>query len=57
MVLYNKMQIPDGRINAAFWTLQCSILATVVNVMSVPYNASIVAHERCQLLLIYQYWK
>lgn len=44
--LYNKMQIPDGRINAAFWTLQCSILATVVNVMSVPYNASIVAHEK-----------
>lgn len=44
--LYNKMQIPDGRINAAFWTLQCSIFATVVNVMSVPYNASIVAHEK-----------
>lgn len=44
--LYNKMQIPDERINAAFWTLQCSILATIVNVMSVPYNASIVAHEK-----------
>lgn len=44
--LYNQMQIPEGRITAAFWTLQCSILATVVNVMSVPYNASIVAHEK-----------
>lgn len=44
--LYNKMQIPVDRMDAAFWVFQCSILATVVLIMSVPYNAIIVAHER-----------
>lgn len=44
--LYNKMQIPTDRINAAFWVFQSSIMATVVMLMSVPYNATIIAHER-----------
>lgn len=43
---YNKMQIPPERILAAFWTLQSSILATLVVIISVPYNAVIVAHEK-----------
>lgn len=44
--LYNKMQIPDERINAAFWVLQCSIVSSVVMIVSVPYNACIIAHEK-----------
>lgn len=44
--LYNKMQIPAERMDAAFWVFQTSIMATVVMLMSVPYNATIVAHER-----------
>ena len=44
--LYNKMIIPDGRMDAAFWVLQCSIVSTVVMIMSVPYNADIIAHEK-----------
>lgn len=44
--LYNKMQIPPHRIDAAFWTLQCAIGATLVMVSSVPYNAAIIAYER-----------
>lgn len=44
--LYNKMQIPADRMDAAFWVLQCSIIATVVMIISVPYNADIVAHEK-----------
>ena len=31
---------------AANWTLQLSIFVFAVNVISVPYNASIVAHEK-----------
>ena len=41
-----KMDIPDGRMVAANWTLQLSLLAFVINLMSVPYNAVIIAHER-----------
>ena len=44
--LYNKMQIPADRMDAAFWVLQSSIVATVVMIISVPYNADIIAHEK-----------
>lgn len=44
--LYNKMQIPPERMDAAFWVLQCSIVSTVVMIVSVPYNACIIAHEK-----------
>lgn len=44
--LYEKMQIPTDRMDAAFWVLQCSILSTVVMIISVPYNADIIVHEK-----------
>ncbi len=44
--MYTQMQIPADRMNAAFWVLQCSIASTVVMILSVPYNAEIVAHEK-----------
>lgn len=44
--LYNKMIIPEGRMDAAFWVFQFSALSTVVAVMSIPFNADIIAHEK-----------
>lgn len=44
--LYNKMNIPEERVNVAFWVLQFSIMTFFVNVISVPYNAAIIAHEK-----------
>ena len=44
--LNNKMNIPPDRIYAANWVLQFSVLAFIVNLISVPYNASIIAHEK-----------
>lgn len=44
--MYEKMQIPENRMDAAFWVLQCSILSAVVMIISVPYNADIIAHEK-----------
>ena len=41
-----KMNIPDARMAAANWVLQFSILTFAINLISVPYNASIIAHER-----------
>lgn len=40
-----KMQIPDGRMTAARWVLHCSLLTFCINLLSVPYNACIIAHE------------
>lgn len=41
-----KMNIPEARMTAANWVLQFSILTFAINLVSVPYNASIIAHER-----------
>lgn len=44
--LNSKMNIPSDRMNAANWVMHFSILAFVVNLISVPYNAAIIAHEK-----------
>lgn len=44
--LNNKMIIPENRLHAANWVLQLSIFSFAVNLISVPYNAAIIAHEK-----------
>lgn len=44
--LYNKLVIPAERMSAAFWIYQFSIIACVIRIMSIPYNAIIIAHEK-----------
>lgn len=41
-----QLVIPEERLVAANWVYQASILALVVNFMSVPYNSLIIAHEK-----------
>ena len=42
----NKLVIPEDRFVAAIWVYQFSILTMFVSIVSIPYNAVIVAHER-----------
>lgn len=44
--LLHKMQIPADRMDAAVWIFQFSVLTMLTSVMSAPYNAMIIAHER-----------
>jgi O-antigen/teichoic acid export membrane protein len=44
--LNNKMNIPDGRMDAANWVLFCCIMSFAVGIVNVPYNSSIISHER-----------
>mgnify|MGYP002678000921 FL=1 len=44
--LNTKMTIPMERMTAANWVLQFSIITFVINLISVPYNAAIIAHEK-----------
>ena len=44
--LNEKLVIPEARLTAAMWVYQCSILSCAVSIMSTPYNAVIVAHEK-----------
>ncbi|WP_455674282.1 lipopolysaccharide biosynthesis protein [Phocaeicola sp.] len=41
-----KMNIPADRMVAANWVLQFSIITFVINLISIPYNAAIIAHEK-----------
>jgi len=41
-----QLTIPAERMTAARWVYQFSILMLMVNMVSVPYNAMIIAHER-----------
>lgn len=45
-LLYNKLVIPADRMNAAFWLFQFTIVSTCTMVMSIPYNAEVIAHEK-----------
>ena len=44
--LNTHMNIPPERMDAANWVLQCSIITFLINLISVPYNALIIAHEK-----------
>lgn len=42
----SKLNIPPDRLYAANWAFQCAVASFVLNLISVPYNAAIIAHER-----------
>lgn len=44
--LNTKMNIPEERVIAANWVFQLSIMTFVFGLISVPYNAAIIAHEK-----------
>jgi len=44
--LNEKMTIPIERMNAANWVYQFSVLTFAIQLICVPYNASIIAHEK-----------
>lgn len=56
-LLYNKMVIPENRMNTAFWVFQFSIFASVFNVTQVPYTACLNAHEDFNIYALFQILK
>lgn len=48
-LLENKMVIPTERMNAARWVFHLSTIGVVFSIISVPYNAAIIAHERMNI--------
>lgn len=47
--LYNKMVFPAGRLDAAFWVYQISVISCFLSITQVPYSAIIIAHERMNI--------
>jgi len=47
--VYHKMNIGADRMNAALWVYQCSVLASMVSVIQVPFMSSLIAHEKMNI--------
>ncbi len=48
-LVLNKLDIPESNMHAAFWVYQASIASIFVTIISTPYNAAIVAHEKMNI--------
>lgn len=46
---YAKLSIPVDRLEAATWVYFFSVLSSIVMILSVPYNAVIIAHEKMNI--------
>lgn len=51
-MLEYKVNIPEASRNASFWVFQLSVLTCIVNTISIPYNALIIAHEKMDAFAI-----
>lgn len=49
ILILNRSAIPVERASAAFWVFQISIITALLNVIQLPYNALIIAHERMSI--------
>lgn len=54
--LNNKMVIPTERLTAAHWILQSSTIIFSIGLLSVPYNAAIIAHERMDVYAYFTFF-
>lgn len=52
--LQNKLVIPEGREFAAHWLYQLSIFTSLLSIISVPFNASVIAHEKMNFFALVQ---
>lgn len=48
----NKLVVPEGRFVAAMVLYQFTVITAAINIISVPFNASIIAHERMSAFAI-----
>ena len=44
--MMTQLQIPENRYVAAFWVYQFSVFTSIISIISVPYNAAIIGHEK-----------
>ena len=51
--LNTHMNIPEGRMVAANWVLQCAIFSFFISLTQTPYSACIVGHERMSVFAVF----
>lgn len=53
--LYNELNIPPDRFNAAFWCFQLSLLSFATSMLMVPFSACIGAHEHFGIAALFSF--
>lgn len=53
LIFIPSLNIPHDSVQAAYWVLQFSILATAVTIMTVPYDAILIANERFDTFAVF----
>ena len=48
-IINTQLTIPSERFDAAIWVYRFSVLTMIIGIISVPYNALIIAHERMKV--------
>ncbi|MCQ5353195.1 hypothetical protein NE649_22970, partial [Bacteroides uniformis] len=51
-LLFEKLNIPDERMSADVWVYQFSIISSMVSITQVPYNATLISHEKMDVYAI-----
>lgn len=51
-LLWEKLNIPEGRMEAAIWVYQFSILSALISITQVPYNACLIANEKMNVFAL-----
>lgn len=47
--LYNKLVVDDGRFTAALWCYHLSVVAAIINIIQIPFNSALIAHEKMDI--------
>lgn len=50
--LNSQMNIPDVRMSAANRVFQCSVITFILGLISTPYNAAVISHERMSFFAV-----
>ena len=45
-LINHKLNIPEGSLTAAHWVFQFTVLAFLFEIIAIPYNALVIAHEK-----------
>lgn len=51
-LLFEKLNIPNERMSAAVWVYQFSIISSIISITQVPYNATLISHEKMDVYAI-----
>lgn len=51
--LWHRVNIPQSSMEAAFWVYQLSVFTCIVGLVSIPYNALVIAHEKMDIYALF----